>query len=65
MPNKIKVFGWRVCLDKLPTWVNLARWRIVEDDRCEVCSLAKETGYHALWECGLAQNIWAGCSRRL
>ena len=63
MPNKIKVFGWRVCLDILPTRVNLARWRIFEDDSCEVCSLAKETRYHALWECGLAQDIWAGCSR--
>ena len=65
VPNKIKVFRWRVCLDILPTRVNLARRRIVEDDRCEVCSLAKETRFHALWECGLAQDIWAGCSRRL
>ena len=27
--------------------------------------MAKESRYHALWEYGLAQDIWAGCSRRL
>ncbi|XP_075636558.1 uncharacterized protein LOC142608763 [Castanea sativa] len=65
IPNKIRVFGWRTCLDIQPTHVNLARWKILADDRCGVCLQAKESGYHVLWECGLAQDIWAGCSSRL
>lgn len=24
--------------------------------------MATEVGYHALWECKLAQDIWAGCT---
>ena len=48
IPNKIKLFGWRACLDILPTRVNLARRKILEDDKCEVCLLAKESGYHVL-----------------
>ncbi|XP_023873343.1 uncharacterized protein LOC111985934 [Quercus suber] len=65
IPNKIRVFGWRACLDILPTRVNLARRKILADDRYGVCLQAKEFGYHVLWECGLAQDIWVGCSRRL
>ena len=49
----------------MPTRENLARRRIIEDARCGVCFLASETGYHALWECGLAQDVWAGCIRCL
>ncbi|KAK4573849.1 hypothetical protein RGQ29_031699 [Quercus rubra] len=55
IPNKIKVFGWQ----------NLARRRIIEDARCGVCFLASETRYHALWECGLAQDVWVCCIRCL
>ena len=65
IPNKIRIFGWRACMDILPTRSNLARCKILADDRCGVCLQAKESGYHVLWECGLAQDIWAGSSRRL
>ena len=65
IPNKIKVFGWRACHEILPTRENLAQRRIIEDARCGVYFLASETGYHALWECGLAQDVWTGCIRCL
>ena len=65
IPNKIKVFAWRACHEILSTRENLARRRIIEDARCGVCFLVSETGYHALWECGLAQDVWAGCIRSL
>ena len=48
IPNKIRVFGWRACLDILPTQVNLARRKILAEDRCGVCLLAKEFGYNVL-----------------
>ena len=65
VPNEIKVFGWRACCNILPTQVNLIRKRIIEDNRCEACKTEPETKVHALWNCGVAQDIWAGCSVRL
>ena len=29
------------------------------DNTCELCRIAQETGIHALWECGVAQDVWA------
>ena len=65
VPNKIKVFGWRVCQDILPTRVNLARMKNLEDAFCEVCKTALETGIHVLWECPVAQDVWSGSLVRL
>lgn len=57
VPNKIKVFGWRARCNILPTRVNLSKKRIMEDNRCEVCKTEPKTGVHALWNCGMAQDI--------
>ena len=65
VPNKIKVFGWRACQEILPTRVNLAKRRIIPDNLCHCCRSCPETGVHALWECGAAQNVWAGCLARI
>ena len=60
MSNKIKIFGWRACCNILPTRVNLSKKWIIEDNRCVACKTELETGVHALWNCGLAQDIWVG-----
>ena len=65
IPNKIKVFGWRACRNILPTRVNLAQRRVIQDNRCEVCKTEGETGIHALWNCGVARDVWPGCSVRV
>ena len=65
VPNKIKVFGWRACCNILPTRVNLVHKKIIQDNRCKVCKFEAETGIHALWNCGVARDVWAGCSIRL
>ena len=64
IPNKIKVFGWRACQNILPTREKLARRHIVEDSTCELCKRAKESVLHALRECSVAMDVWAGSSRR-
>lgn len=64
-PNKIKVFGSRECHNILPTRVNLAQRRITNDNRCEMCKTEAETEIHALWSCGVARDVWAGCLARL
>ena len=63
--NKIKVFGWRACSRILPTRVNLSKKQIIADNRCEACKTEPKTEIHALWNCGVVQDIWAGCSVRL
>ena len=35
------------------------------DDTCELCKIASEIGVHALWECGVARDVWASSSVRL
>ena len=57
--NKIKIFAWRVCHDILPTGENLARRKITDDNRCGLCKQGAESVLHCLWECGVAQDIWA------
>ena len=49
LPNKIKVFGWRVCQNVLPTRENLARLKVIVDDSCECCKGNLESVLHALW----------------
>ena len=59
VPCKIKIFGWRACQNILPTRVNLAQRKIIENTYCELCKRAPENGIHVLWECGVAQGVWA------
>ena len=65
LPNKIKVFGWRAYLEILPTRVNLAKRRIIPDNMCHCCRRYPERRVHVLWECGAAQDVWAGCLVRI
>ena len=65
IPNKFKVYAWRACHDILPTAVNLTRRRVVQEEKCSVCTLEPESTIHALWDCAAAQDIWAGSARKL
>lgn len=65
IPNKIKVFVWQACHGILPTRDNLLRKHVVEDGTCVLCKRTSETELHVLWECGVAQDIWAGSMRKL
>ena len=65
IPNKLKIFGWRVCHDILPTRENLARKTIIKDRTCQLCTRGDESALHVLWECSVAQDVWAGSIRKL
>ncbi|KAK9998230.1 hypothetical protein SO802_017833 [Lithocarpus litseifolius] len=65
IPNKIKVFGWRACQEILPTRSNLAKRRIIHDNVCLNCTRFPESTIHALWDCGVAMDVWAGSSLKL
>ena len=65
IPNKIKVFAWRVGLNILPYKENLFRSKIAADDTCTLCKSAPESGLHSLWECGVARDVWADSVMKL
>ena len=49
----------------LPTAVNLTRRKVLNDDKCSVCTREPESTIHALWDCAAVRDIWAGSSRKL
>ena len=65
IPNKIKVFAWRAGLNILPSKENLFRHKIAADDTCTLCKSAPKSGLHTLWECRVAQDVWADSVMKL
>ena len=65
LPNKIKVFGWRACHEILPTSRNLTRKRIINDNKCSICTRETESTIHSLWDCVAVQDNWVGSVRKL
>ncbi|XP_030930993.1 uncharacterized protein LOC115956857 [Quercus lobata] len=61
IPNKIKVFLWRVCSNALPTLENLKRRKILDDAKFKACLAAEEDTLHAIWSCEKLQHIWFPC----
>ncbi|XP_075674895.1 uncharacterized protein LOC142644101 [Castanea sativa] len=57
IPSKLKVFGWRACHEILPTKVNLAKHKILEDVMCHCYKRFTETILHAVWDYGAAQDL--------
>ena len=65
IPNKIKIFGWRACNDILPTWINLVKRRIINEDKCPICTREVETAIHVLWGCAAVIDVWVGSIPKL
>ena len=63
--SKIKIFGWRACQDILPIRVNLVRQKIITEKGCQCYIGVPKSTIHAIWECGVAQDVWAGYVIRL
>ena len=51
VPNKIKTFVWRACIESFPTLVNLARRKVVLSNSCISCNREPEIVIHSLWGC--------------
>ena len=58
IPNKIKVFNWRVLHNILSTKVNLFERKISSKYSCELCEEEPEIDIHVLWICSEAQSVW-------
>jgi ribonuclease HI len=59
VPNAEIFFLWRACHDILPTRKNLNRRKIVDDFFCPICERDIESGFHALWSCPAAMDVWS------
>ena len=58
--TRLKCLGWRACNDILPTKLNLSKQKIIEVELCPICMRFSESTIHALWECEVAKDVWAG-----
>ncbi|KAL0344526.1 UNVERIFIED_CONTAM: putative mitochondrial protein [Sesamum radiatum] len=64
IPNKIKVFVWRACLNALPTSANLHRRIQGFQAGCPLCCAEKEDVMHVLALCPFARQAWGLSSFR-
>ncbi|XVF60988.1 hypothetical protein PTKIN_Ptkin08bG0091900 [Pterospermum kingtungense] len=58
VPNKVKIFLWRLKSGFLPVLFELKRRHVVIDDKCPRCGSGSETLAHALRGCMVARAIW-------
>nr|GEW46459.1 RNA-directed DNA polymerase, eukaryota, reverse transcriptase zinc-binding domain protein [Tanacetum cinerariifolium] len=59
LPIKLNVFTWRMLLDKLPTWSNLAiRGLDVPCSLCSNCGTGVETRDHLFFVCPMALDLF-------
>ena len=65
IPNKIKVFGWRACNDIVPTKCNLVKRRIINEEKCQICTKEAESAIHIIRGCVEVQDMWAGSIPKL
>jgi ribonuclease HI len=57
VPNKIRIFAWRVACDNLATKSNKFKRNLEIDCICKTCSCKDETSYHATVECTKAKAL--------
>ncbi|GKV44007.1 hypothetical protein SLEP1_g51236 [Rubroshorea leprosula] len=61
VPSKVSFFGWRLCLDRLPTRWNLQkRGMVFQGDgmECGLCKEGVEDVNHLFCTCKLAWSVW-------
>ncbi|KAK9984557.1 hypothetical protein SO802_034082 [Lithocarpus litseifolius] len=59
IPQKLKIFTWRSCVNGLPTMLNLSQRGIHCSGFCPICDKALESTAHALLLCDHAKLTWA------
>ncbi|CAM8914180.1 unnamed protein product [Rhodiola kirilowii] len=58
IPNKVKVFGWRLFHNALPDAWNLRRRGIIMDGRCKICGYNRESALHVVRDCWWARVVF-------
>ncbi|CAM8956265.1 unnamed protein product [Rhodiola kirilowii] len=60
IPNKIKIFGWRLYHDCLPTMQNLVRRGCQVQNKCGHCGARKEDAIHIFRDCWWIKGLLQG-----
>nr|GEY67617.1 RNA-directed DNA polymerase, eukaryota [Tanacetum cinerariifolium] len=64
IPIKINIFAWKLCLDRLPTRVNLAKRNVaVASLLCPLCDSGMEDAAHLFFRCDMAKDMMFLVSR--
>nr|GEY12507.1 RNA-directed DNA polymerase, eukaryota [Tanacetum cinerariifolium] len=63
VPIKINIFAWKLCLDRLPTRLNLSLRRIIPSINCPICSSVGESCAHLLFSCSMAKALYSKVAR--
>lgn len=58
VPSKVKICAWHVCLDSLPTQLNLRKRKMMVNEMCVVCGVQSESAEHVLRDCSLVKAVW-------
>jgi hypothetical protein len=57
VPNKVRIFGWRVASDNLPTQDNKCKRTLEHSNICTICGTEAENSFHATVGCTKAKAI--------
>jgi hypothetical protein len=57
VPNKVKIFGWRLASNNLATQENKWRRTLETQNICKICGTDKENSFHATVSCTKAKAI--------
>jgi len=58
VPNKVKIFAWLFCRNRLSTKANLLRKCVVSESVCSRCGAPSEDRRHVFLECPVSKRIW-------
>ncbi|GJW48461.1 putative reverse transcriptase domain-containing protein [Tanacetum coccineum] len=63
---RINVFSWRVCLDKLPTQLNLClRGMDISSILCPLCNTSVGSAFYLFFACHMALQFWRKASLKV
>ncbi|KAI5676220.1 hypothetical protein M9H77_07170 [Catharanthus roseus] len=57
-PPKVKLLGWKVFNDIVPTRANLRRRNILVDPPCPRCNREEENSVHVFFNCPWVRRVW-------
>ena len=60
VPQKIKLFLWKICQNAIPVKDNLFKRKLINSPLCQVCNSERETIEHALLLCPWTSLVWFG-----
>ena len=59
IPPKVRIFAWKMCMNALPTFVNLQRRDVNLYDIFLTCGKEPESNFHVLVKCEVARRVWS------